>query len=77
MSTIIHKRPDLRSNHPSEHIFVVQVKCTGMGWMDTIHGGNSLDWAERRAVALVNDPSRWVCPEAPKSIRIVHRISDI
>lgn len=50
--------------------FIVQVFCTGMGWVDSKHGGDTRGEAETAEKALLADDSAWVNPEAPRQTRI-------
>jgi len=54
------------SNTPSVHAYVVQGYMAGIilhdGWMDTRHGGDTLDAAEAVRHAFIADDSHWCNP---------------
>lgn len=40
--------------------WIVQAKCTGMGWVNTKHGGETLEKAQEAERRLLNDDNAWL-----------------
>lgn len=53
---------------------IIQVWCTGMGWVDTRHKADSIADAVAKLKALLADDSAWVCPGAPRQARYILRL---
>ena len=51
---------------------VVQVFCTGMGWVDSKYGGNTLEEAIAAEQLLLATDSAWVNPEAKRQTKLRH-----
>lgn len=50
--------------------YVIQVFCTGLGWVDSKHGGDTPAEAAAAEKALLTDDSAWVDPAAPRQTRM-------
>lgn len=48
------------SNYTNAHRYTVQAQCSGMGWVDTRHGGDTQAQAEAARLALLADDSAWM-----------------
>ncbi|GBG14849.1 MBL fold metallo-hydrolase [Novimethylophilus kurashikiensis] len=55
--------------------YVVQVFCTGMGWVDSKHGGNTPAEAKAAEERLLSTDDAWVNPAAPRQTRIKPEVS--